>query len=119
MSKGKVILLDCSEFSIELDRLFRTKYQDYIYLLDMYTLGDFISEYIVSGVNVSKMFDWLSWGDLLEVSRVKDEIQYYFETNLPTIKRRAIDLCSELTNDTLSHTHVAGASIMLQFKLDE
>lgn len=119
MSKARLIMLDCSEFSIELDRLFRTKYQEYIYLLDMFTLGDFISEYVVSNVNLSTIFDWLGWSDLKEITHIRNELQQYFELNLPIIKKRAIDLCSELTSNTASYTHAVGASIMVHYELDE
>lgn len=118
MSNKKLMLIDCSEFSVELDRLFRRDFQQYLYLLDLSIIGDFITEYIVSNVNVYSVLDYLEWSNEIQEQEIKDFLNQYFRIHLPSIKRRAFELCCELTNECISYVDVKGASLLISYVLD-
>jgi len=119
MSDGKLLMIDCSEFSVELDRLFRSKFQQYLYLLDLSIIGDFITEYIISNVSVFCVLDYLEWSDEIQEQKIKDYLYQYFCNHIPFIKRRAFELCCELTDKNASYVEVKGASLLIYYVLDE
>lgn len=118
MNDKKLIMIDCSEFSVELDRLFRRDFQQYLYLLDLSIIGDFITEYIISNVNIFCVLDYLEWSNEIQEQNIKDFLYQYFCNHLPPIKRRAFELCCELTNDCLADVDVKGASLLISYVLD-
>lgn len=98
MNKRKTIHIDCSELTIAIDCTMRTKYSEYLYLIDYYVIADLICEYIFSRVKSSEALSWLDWlNDLNDSKEAIVELTAIFTSLLPVIKERVYSMNIDVT----------------------
>jgi hypothetical protein len=116
---NRAIFLDCSEFTIHLDSLFRSRFVEYNFVFDIYLVGDFLHDYLFGKVRASDILSYFDWDTQIDNSDVKDELRQIAISSLPILKRRFFELETELTDSSPYEIVLSKASIMFYFELKE